>query len=132
MTELGDITNAILPMIVSAVIAVLILGLQRVTRSGDDTVAQAVRIESVDNSLRDIKVSFEKVEKSIRDIWNRVDEIGSIVKLNTWRLDKLETEPTDYHKKLSEQHNFFRDWMQRIEDEIDPKRHDRTRKGQPV
>ena len=90
MTDVEEVARFLLPMVISGVIAVLVLGLQRITRSGDNSIAQAVRIESVDNSLKDIKTNFERIEKSIRDIWIKVDEMAGIVKLNSWRLDKLE------------------------------------------
>src|SRR5438094_604712 len=100
-----DPLTYIIPSFISAVIAFVILGLNRFTKSSDTTITGTVRIEGLQvdlqNTKKDTEKQFDKLETSMhtRDldlqvqfakVNEKLDTISSNTRIQEYRLNQLE------------------------------------------
>jgi len=98
MAEL-DFVSIIIPGIISAVIAFIILGINKLGKTSEGTLTGTIRLENVTSGMKQmeerIDKNFERVQQSLTKIWDELEEIKSGHRLNTYRLDKIERNHKD-------------------------------------
>ena len=78
-----DWLSTIMPEIISAIIAFIILGLGRVTRATEDTVTHTVKMEGFSKD-------FESVDKRLEKIENGLEVNDKEIYQFDWRLKEIE------------------------------------------
>jgi len=69
-----------------------------------------------------MEVRFKVVDAQTTSINQRLDrQLGDLKEL-------IKDDSNSIRQYIKERESFFKDWIQRVEDEIDTKRHDRTQK----
>lgn len=81
------------------------------------TVRTAAREQKKD--MEDSNKASEERMKEFFDLKLKVVDV---------KMDSLKAEVTKQDGNVTETHNFFKDWLQRLEDEIDTNRHSKTQK----
>ncbi len=78
-------------------------------------------ITGSENRLKEFfEARFKVVDALTGGINQRIDRQMGDLK------EQIKDHAENVTRQMSEREHFFRDWIQRIEDEIDPRRHDRT------
>jgi len=85
-----ELFNIILPPSISALIAFIILGLQRFARTSDDTTTHTIKVQNIEVKVTGFEKKFDAIDQEHNNIWRKIDELNSKVTLNSYRIDRLE------------------------------------------
>ena len=85
-----DFVTILGPTLISAIIAFIILGLQRLTRQGDDTTTHTVKVQNIEIKVTGFERKFEDIDHKFNDVWRRINEDSAKISLHEYRLDRLD------------------------------------------
>lgn len=89
-----DWINIIIPSLIAGGISLLFVIGRKFTQTTEGTLSGTIKLEHVttglDNLEDRVNKQFEHVDQRFAKMYEKIDDIHSNVKLNTYRLDKLE------------------------------------------
>lgn len=89
-----DFITILIPVILSAIVSFVLLGVNKLGKTSDYTLSGTIKLEHVAIGLEELKEElnkkFERLEESRSGIYDRLNKIETDLKLDTYRIEKLE------------------------------------------